>query len=237
MSVQAKAETTLRSRGFVGIPLETFEPGGREQFIYLLRAGLQPGSKVVDLGCGVLRAGYWLIRFLEEGCYCGIEPHRERLEIGIHHILEPEILRLKHPRFDTNASFDTSVFRLRFDFFLAYSVWTHASKLQIRTMLDSFVRDSTETAVFLVTFLPSSPRHPDYQGDAWFGTSHESDVPGCVHHSFRWIKTQCRLRGLTAIRLGRDHTHSQTWIRITRQSSVEPNPPFRQKILRWALRS
>src|SRR5215831_17825739 len=159
VSIQAKAETILRSRGFAGIPPETFERGGREQFIYMLQAGLQPSSKVVDLGCGVLRAGYWLIRFLDEGCYCGIEPHRERLEIGIHDILEPETLGLKSPRFDTNPNFDTSVFRERFDFFLAYSIWTHASKPQIRTMLDSFVRDSTETAVFLVTFLPSSLRY------------------------------------------------------------------------------
>ena len=55
----------LGATQFLGVPLEHFESGGREQLTYLLRAGLNPHSKVCDVGCGVLRAGYWLIHFLE----------------------------------------------------------------------------------------------------------------------------------------------------------------------------
>ena len=49
----------------------------------------------------------------------------------------------KRTRFDGNSKFDTSVFSEKFDFFLAYSIWTHASKPQIQTMLEGFLRDST----------------------------------------------------------------------------------------------
>lgn len=122
MNLQVKAETILGSRKFVGVPVTNFESAGREQLLYLLRAGLNPDSKVVDVGCGVLRAGYWLIQFLDAGCYCGIEPHRDRLEIGRNLILTPEALKLKHPRFDSNANFDASAFQEKFDFFLAYSI-------------------------------------------------------------------------------------------------------------------
>jgi hypothetical protein len=131
---------------FLSVPVEAFEAAGREQLDYLRKAGLSPGSKLVDLGCGVLRAGYWIIRFLDSGCYCGIEPHQERLQIGIHSILDPGTIELKRPRFHTNPNFDTSVFGVKFDFFLAYSVWTHASKSQIQTMLDA---DPPELAVSL----------------------------------------------------------------------------------------
>jgi hypothetical protein len=220
MAIQTRAEEVLRSCNFVGIPIEDFERGGREQFVYLLRAGLTPASKVVDVGCGVLRAGYWLVRFLDAGCYCGIEPHPERLEIGKRHFLGPALLGLKRPRFHCNPDFDTSVFGEKFDFFLAYSIWTHASKSQIRDMLDSFVCNSTEAASFLATFLPSNILHPDYQGDKWFGTSHESDVPGCIRHSFRWIKTECSQRGLAVSKLSRDRTHGQTWLKIARESTA-----------------
>ena len=63
MNLQKKAEL-LGEKTFLGVPIIDFEKGGREHFIYLLAAGLNPCSKIVDLGCGVLREGYWLIHFL-----------------------------------------------------------------------------------------------------------------------------------------------------------------------------
>src|SRR2546430_9968312 len=146
MELQQKAEM-LGEKTFLGVPVRDFEKGGRELLIYMLNAGLNPDSKIIDIGCGVLRGGYWLIHFLDRGCYCGIEPHARRLEMGVNTILEPETLEAKRPRFDTNPHFDTSVFGEKFDFFLAYSIWTHASKPQIQTMLDSFLRDAKEDAV------------------------------------------------------------------------------------------
>jgi hypothetical protein len=101
MKLQKNAEIQGEKR-FLGVPIRDFEKAGREQLIYLLKAGVNPGSRVLDLGCGVLRGGYWLIHFLDPGCYCGTEPHEERLEIGIHSILKPETLEIKRPRFDTN---------------------------------------------------------------------------------------------------------------------------------------
>ena len=218
MKLQKKAEIYGEKR-FLGVPVRDFEKAGREQLGYLLAAGMRPSSKVVDLGCGILRGGYWLIHFLDPGNYYGIEPHKERLGIGIDGILEPEILEVKRPRFDTNPRFDTSVFGERFDFFLAYSVWTHASKLQIQTTLESFLRDSTDGGVFMTTYLPASWRHWDYRGDKWYGTSHESDVPGCIYHSRRWIHAACDSQGLTALELEPDKVHGQSWLQITRRKS------------------
>lgn len=214
--LQDRAEG-LRQLKFVGVPSDDFERGGREQLIFMLMHGLTPSSKVVDIGCGVLRAGYWLLHFLEPRCYFGIEPSAERLAIGLSSILEPHVQATKHPAFDTNADFDTSVFSEKFDYFLAYSIWTHASKRQITAMLDRFLADSSDDGIFLTTFLPAGFGRRDYQGDEWFGTSHESDAPGCIFHSFRWIKTECRRKGLSVTQLGRDTTLGQSWLRITRR--------------------
>jgi hypothetical protein len=216
MTLQQRFAALAKDR-FLGVPVEDFEAAGREQLDYLRKAGLSPGSKLVDLGCGVLRAGYWIIRFLDPGCYCGIEPHQGRLQTGIQGILDPETVELKRPRFHTNPNFDTSVFGEQFDFFLAYSVWTHASKSQIQIMLDAFLRDSTDHGIFLATYLPAGFwRGRDYLGETWYGTSHESDLPGCIHHSFTWIKVECERRGLTPLNLGRDGTHGQVWLQIKR---------------------
>ncbi len=219
MRPQQKAEI-LAEKTFYGFDAPEFETGGREQFCYLLKAGLYPESKVMDIGCGILRAGYWLVHFLDAGCYYGIEPHAGRLDMGVNMILEPDTFMQKKPRFDTNPNFDTSVFGTKFDFFLAYSIWTHASKAQIQTMLESFLADSEPDGIFLTTYLPANWRHHDYEGDLWVGTSHESTVRGCIYHRKSWIETECQRRGLSVETLGRDKTYGQTWLKIKRYGKM-----------------
>ena len=216
MTLQDRAER-LADVTFTGGPVKDFEAVGRLQLITLLREGLYPASKVVDIGCGCLRGGYWLIHFLDKGAYCGIEPNAQMLEAGIHGILEPTLLEEKCPRFDTNSTFDTSVFGERFDFFLARSVWTHASKRQIAATLDAFCRDSTHTGVFLTSYLRADKfRHRDYRGDQWVGRSHESDTSGLVYHDFHWIEGECRSRKLVVGELETDVFNNQTWLKICR---------------------
>lgn len=222
-SVQQRGES-LSQTVFSGGPVDDFEAVGRMQLITALRAGLNPWSKLVDIGCGCLRGGYWSIHFLDPHCYCGIEPNRPMLDEGIRRILEPDLVTQKQPRFDDNAQFDTSVFGEKFDFFVARSVWTHASKSQIRAMLDAFVRDSSDAGVFLTSYLRAQPirfgRHPfsrrDYQGDAWLGRSHESSTPALVYHSFKWIARECASRRLRVRELPYEIYNRQVWLRIER---------------------
>ena len=224
----------LRDGQFLGVPFDDFDRSGREQLIVLLMNGLRPDSQVIDLGCGVLRGGYWLIHFLDAGCYHGIEPHAERLAIGIEVILESETLRLKQPSFDSNTTFDTTTFGKKFDVFLAYSIWTHAPKHQIEFMLDGFVRNSRDDAAFLASFLPARHKADDYTGDKWFGTSHDSDVPGCIQHSFSWIRNACSRRELHVQMLGRDGI-GQTWLRVDRSGTkpMIPEIPIRSRSARF----
>jgi SAM-dependent methyltransferase len=216
MTLQHKAER-LAKETFLGGPVKDFERVGRLQLITLLRAGIYPQSKVLDIGCGCLRGGYWLIHFLAPGHYCGIEPNRTMLEAGLRHLLEPEALRTKQPRFTHDASFDASIFGERFDFFLARSIWTHASKDQIAQMLDSFVLSSAAEAVFLTSYLRARwPILPDYVGSEWVGKSHESSRRGLVFHRFGWIRAECHRRGLRVTELKEERYNGQIWLKITR---------------------
>ncbi len=191
-----------------------FESAGRLQFYCLIREGLCPYSKVLDIGCGCLRAGYWLIRFLDPGCYFGIEPSIKMLQAGIETCLTSDILAAKQPRFDHNDCFDFSVFGVMFDVFLARSIWTHASKQQIQFMLDGFARFSNPGAFFLTSYLPARLLRPAYEGSSWVGKSHQCDRGGLVRHSRKWLEQECRIRHLTLEQLPDKPFNEQYWLKI-----------------------
>jgi len=233
--VQAQAEKMMLRHGFLGVSLESFEQAGREQLIALLGEGFNPESKLLEFGCGCLRIAYWLVRFLDAGCYYGIEPAHRRVEVGLQYLLADEAA-LKTPHFDFNADFDASMFGTTFDFFLARSIWSHASRRQIGAMLDTFLRTSTASSVFLTSYFPTQssdaryqafltstfPADPEgagYQGDTWVGTSHESDMPGVIQHSIKWLIEQCELRGLQVEELPGWDCDSQFWLKIRHKTA------------------
>lgn len=210
----------LSRETFLGGPAHEFEAMGRFQLITLLRCGLYPDSKVIDIGCGCLRGGYWLINFLQPGKYFGIEPNVEMLAVGKNEILGPTLLEEKRPRFLTNDRFDLGGFGEVFDFFTACSVWIHASKQQIRDMLDSFDSWGADNAVFLANYLPAKPGK-DYTGHQWVGRSHQSNVAGIVRHEFRWIEEECGRRNLSVTELPVERIQ-HVWLLVAKGNGAAP---------------
>jgi hypothetical protein len=225
-----------------GGPIETFEIAGRLQLIALLRRGLTPDSHVIDVGCGALRAGYWLIHFLDRGRYHGIEPMQSSLQIARAELLEPGLEDAKAPEFRFNDDFDLGVFGVAPRFVLARSIWSHASKPQIAALLDSFARHGTADALLLASYVRAkgtdSERRPgilgrirggataartqsqkdDYRGSAWAGWGPGTpDVRGVmVAHRFDWIAQRCERRGLVARESKVDAFGGQVWVEVTR---------------------
>jgi SAM-dependent methyltransferase len=220
----------LQAEGvFTGGPLEYFEIAGRLQLAALLREGVYPWSKVLDVGCGCLRGGYWLIHFLDRGRYFGIEPHAVMLQKGIDYLLEPEVLAEKKPRFDTNDQFDFSVFGEKFDAVIARSVWSHASKRQVQIMLDSFAANSSPNAFFMTSYYPTrfwAWRKRDYTGKEWKGRSHQSSSPDQVCHSFHWITQQVEERGMFVKQLPDLVLNGQYWIKVSRNRDLLRDAPY-----------
>jgi SAM-dependent methyltransferase len=62
------------------------------QFDFLLRVGLKPEHHLLDFGCGTLRGGIPLIRYLASGHYVGFEVRAEALCEGLAELCEERLM-------------------------------------------------------------------------------------------------------------------------------------------------
>lgn len=119
--IQAKAY-----QRHLGGGAEHWDRRGRFQPVLLRTLGLQPGERLLDAGCGPLRAGVHLIESLDAGCYCGIDFNADFIKAARLLVAAEERLAAKSPRLECLAGFDFE--RLAeppFDWVLAFSVLNH----------------------------------------------------------------------------------------------------------------
>ncbi|WP_052027133.1 class I SAM-dependent methyltransferase [Rhodovulum sp. PH10] len=100
---------------------------GRLQLDFLLTQGLLPTNHVLDIGCGSLRAGVRLVRYLDSGHYFGTDLNESLLQAGYEIEIAREGLQDKLPRTNlvTDGEFDFSWCAVSFDVAIAQSVFTH----------------------------------------------------------------------------------------------------------------
>lgn len=127
---------------------------GRLQLEFLLARGLEPRARVLDLGCGCLRAGVHLVEYLEPGRYYGIDVSRELLDAGY----DVELARLglghKLPRRNLlcDGEFQCDRFGVRFDLAIAQSLFTHLSLNHVKLCLARLAPAMKVGGVFYATF-------------------------------------------------------------------------------------
>ncbi|MDX2699403.1 class I SAM-dependent methyltransferase [Streptomyces ipomoeae] len=106
--------------------VETWERIGRMQFDYLVRHGLEPRHRMLEIGCGNLRAGRLFIDHLDAGHYYGIDISPAIL-LEAQRILVREGLQSKLPYLtlvaDLSFEFLPDAY---FDVVHAHSVFSHS---------------------------------------------------------------------------------------------------------------
>lgn len=111
-----------------------WEDMGKHQLAFLVDQGLRPGHRILDIGCGTLRAGRLLIAYLEPASYFGFDISQNAIQAATE-LVETEGLSLKNPDLRVNEGKDLKFYTyqgLTFDFLIAQSVFSHLQKLQIR---------------------------------------------------------------------------------------------------------
>jgi len=199
--------------GFTGGNVDLFAAAGKYSFDSLKKCGLVRTSRVLDYGCGALRLGYRLVRFLDPDRYFGIEPSKKFLDAGIKHAIGPELMAEKRPRFHCAGDFDFSVFGEKFDFLIARSIFSHASPEQFLKSMDSFRDNSAAGGIMLASYRPLRPRDgkadivdPNPDGRDW----------RLRRYALSYLQDRARERGLFADNFD-EPFNGQVWLRLSRR--------------------
>jgi ABC-type polysaccharide/polyol phosphate transport system ATPase subunit/SAM-dependent methyltransferase len=61
----------------------TWEQAGERHLAFLREQGLEPSDRLLDLGCGCLRTGVFLLPYLQRGHYVGVDHQASLIEAGV----------------------------------------------------------------------------------------------------------------------------------------------------------
>ena len=152
-----------KHRKFVGGRWDVIGP---HQLDYAKSEGLEPSMKMLDVGCGALRAGIHFVDYLDAGNYYGIDINVSLIEAGYNTEMSNEG-RAKLPIENLRATdrFDGD-FGVKFDFAIANSVFTHMSLNHIRLCLHRLAPVMNSGASFYATFFEQPD---DFPVDGIFG--------------------------------------------------------------------
>ncbi|MFT5812689.1 MAG: tetratricopeptide (TPR) repeat protein [Psychroserpens sp.] len=202
-------------RAYIGPPLQ-YDFMGATQFRLLCSLGLRADHNVLDLGCGSLRAGRFLISYLEPHRYHGIEPNQWLINDAIKEQVGQDMVDIKQPKFDNNSTFNTSIFDIKFDYIIAQSIFSHTGIDLLSEALANIQSSLNQGGYALVTFIKGEE---DFDGSGWV-------YPGCVSFTTRTIKKLVLKADLFCKELPWYHPR-QTWFIL---SNNEVNLPKEEEL-------
>lgn len=208
-------------RSYVG-PADQYDLIGAAQFALLYALGLREHHRLLDIGCGSLRAGRMLIGYLNPGGYTGVEPNRWLIDEAIGHELGHDVLAVQQPVFD--ASDDFSLEHLgRFDFVLAQGVATNTGPALLRRLLWAIAQTVEPTGIAATTFIHPGTgdatalevRLDDQSAPAW-------RYPGCYSYARSAITDAIAHAGLHGQTIGWYHPRHQWWLMTPYADGLPP---------------
>ena len=122
---------------------------GALQVVLMKFFGLKPESSLLDVGCGPLRAGVHLIRFLSAGRYSGVDSNPSFLEAA-RRTLEQEGLS-ESAVLTLLDDFDFETLKSKFDFALCFSVLNHCDHPHRRMFFERVQEVMSDDSRLIVT--------------------------------------------------------------------------------------
>ncbi len=209
MNAQPETADNPHYAAYVG-PSDQYDFMGATQFRLLTTLGMRAEHRLLDIGCGSLRAGRLFIPYLNAGRYFGIEPNKWLVDAAFENEIGRDILEIKKPEFayvdDFSVPFDG-----KFDFVLAQSIFSHTELGLLEKALHNIAPALAQDGLFACTFLEASRDHP---GEEWI-------YPLNVTYRPETIQAAARNARLSAVRIPWYHPR-QDWYVMAHDASRLP---------------
>jgi SAM-dependent methyltransferase len=122
--IKNKINSSKRKRHSLVGPPEYWKYKREFQFNFLINQGLQKQHKFLDYGCGTLRGGIPIIKYLYSGNYLGLDIRKEVI-IEAKKELNSNFIFFKKPTLEVISEINTDSFKSYCDFGIAFSVFMH----------------------------------------------------------------------------------------------------------------
>jgi SAM-dependent methyltransferase len=215
-------------RGLVG-PASQYDLMGAAQFSLLYALGIRATDRLLDIGCGSLRAGRLFIAYLDPGGYTGIEPNKWLVDEAVGQQIGHDALAIKTPVFVHNDQFDVTGLGA-FEFVLANSIASHTGPAMMTALLRSIRQALAPNGIAAVTFCHSLGK--DNTAEGWFYPKSVSGGPGTVSYRRQTIGRNVRAAGLKGEPIPWFHPRQTWWLLVPEESELPPRA-FRR--LAWGI--
>jgi len=116
-------------------PVKLWKMKRRFQIEYLKKVGIKSRHYLLDLGCGTLRGGIPIIKYLQKGHYYGVECREQVLDEGKKELIEHNFNH-KEPILILSDNFSSIECKQSFDYIWAFSVLIHMEDKILDDCLD-----------------------------------------------------------------------------------------------------
>ncbi len=170
---RGKAHPTLGSQGFdheLGNQVDwnraNFATRGRNAWREYRAAGIDPGMRIVDYGCGSLRVGQHAIRFADQGNYWGIDVSETFIDDG-RALLDPSQIDDKRPRLSAISDELIDLIGVWSPHFIfSHTVIQHVPQAELHTYFDRLARMMGPASRAVIEFI-AAPRTKRLKAMSW----------------------------------------------------------------------
>jgi cyclopropane fatty-acyl-phospholipid synthase-like methyltransferase len=156
--------------------INLFDYTGKYCFDLLIGLNLQKKHKLLDVGCGALRTGKFLITYLDCKNYTGLEPDIEILESAKKSEINESFLKQKEPNFISNSSFNFEDIPIQ-DFIFCFDVFYHCGINQLNIFLKNVKEISNnKTNIVLSLMFANGNPHETQEGVYHYKYASHSNV-------------------------------------------------------------
>jgi SAM-dependent methyltransferase len=137
---------------------------GPRVLAYVKAAGLEPRHRLLDFGCGTLRTGRYLIRYLDPGRYVGVDISEGAIAYSRSVIARHRNLKVKGPEVWRVAPFEPLDLPWAPDYLLCHSVFTHLPRQAAQATFRQLRAVMTPEATLVFTaFVGGAYAHRSYK--------------------------------------------------------------------------